>query len=865
MPLPGSRHMSTVAVTPVTFCVAILRPLPKNKKQDVAMNLRMAGMAALVLIGLVPAQSAVAQTTVAQQVLDRVFVHDTKSVLNMAFGAVKRPPDFTDLGIGGTAISTCTLTAVRGLWCLDGKVLRNWPNPLQPDSSAVIHCEDNALGFEKSIPASCTGMTVDESGAIWLAGKKRLPANWPARPSWISEAVWIALQTWFKPYALVKVLENPGTTAGSCPAGFTVLAGNLDYCAKEFYSGRFTVTDLLAVDGSAAARFSPGPGAGGNDGVLAIEDRTNVVFFPAAQAAQPVTIAKASTLGLKFGEVLQDVALLQREAPAGPLNNVLATTSTGRVLAKNPATGGAALQVFNIPAKRLPTASKCSNASAEYGVESAASSEVVFVTDRVYCEVVALAPNAGNFTSLVNVKVDNRNLTLSTVDALWPKTYPVIGISIAPGVGIDLASCAAGDGSGCEVITTSSGEPAAEWFDMMLAGPGNFGATVFQVKSIPDCRYPAMLDADSRTLCGSKPDAVITPNGEATTIHAGTGWSNSYPSLPPAALYLNVTPLLPADVIAAFRNGGALPNGLPRLLISPQYRAQARRNFRFGAIAVVPGPGVQFRNTFGGEYDVKALEEASDDTLGCVAGLARSDLIKWDVITAVSETFIGVGSRYADTLANVGCGSVKGSYSRLSILPYDLQISPDTYGKTIVSGTPVLTQGNDAVFARLVDSLFNDLGQAQARLACKPVDSAATPLPYSTCNTLAGKWAEARYKLDVCLDSTFQAIAASGYGTSTRHGGSSLPSSRPYCTQYFPERLAAFNSALPLAAQGSDVANRLGELKSRVKVLQHLYATRFLPSIPAGGFCRERNASGSNLVSASTYTYPPPVQCTAPW
>ncbi len=82
--------------------------------------------------------------------------------------------------------------------------------------------------------------------------------------------------------------------------------------------------------------------------------------------------------------------------------------------------------------------------------------------------------------------------------------------------------------------------------------------------------------------------------------------------------------------------------------------------------------------------------------------------------------------------------------------------------------------------------------------------------------------------------------------------------SRPFCTYYFPERLGWFEDALPAAPYAADVANRLGELKSRVEILQHLYDTRFLPSIPKGGFCREK------VADSYTSRHPQP-QCVAPW
>jgi len=49
----------------------------------------------------------------------------------------------------------------------------------------------------------------------------------------------------------------------------------------------------------------------------------------------------------------------------------------------------------------------------------------------------------------------------------------------------------------------------------------------------------------------------------------------------------------------------------------------------------------------------------------------------------------------------------------------------------------------------------------------------------------------------------------------------------------------AFLAALPATAAGPDVFNRLGELKSRVDVFQHVWDERFIKSLEPGGFCRE--------------------------
>src|SRR5688500_1190072 len=110
-----------------------------------------------------------ASASTTQQILDRVMVFSPNGVINLATGNTIRPPDFTDLEISGSSFSTCALTAVNGLYCLDGKSLRNWVNPTSINLGVeVLNCADPALKLDNK-PDACTGMTVDQSGAIWLA------------------------------------------------------------------------------------------------------------------------------------------------------------------------------------------------------------------------------------------------------------------------------------------------------------------------------------------------------------------------------------------------------------------------------------------------------------------------------------------------------------------------------------------------------------------------------------------------------------------------------------------------------------------------------------------------------------------------
>jgi hypothetical protein len=137
------------------------------------------------------------------------------------------------------------------------------------------------------------------------------------------------------------------------------------------------------------------------------------------------------------------------------------------------------------------------------------------------------------------------------------------------------------------------------------------------------------------------------------------------------------------------------------------------KSHRIFSLVVDGEPGVQFRDTFIAEFDVPILEGVTE-SLGCLPD--PGDLIVWDIMTIVSELYRSTDADgdgladYVDTLTNVGCINPSGTEQvRLSLLPYNLEVSPDTYGPTILSANESVTTGNDAVFARLVQSLYDDL------------------------------------------------------------------------------------------------------------------------------------------------------------
>ena len=160
----------------------------------------------------------------------------------------------------------------------------------------------------------------------------------------------------------------------------------------------------------------------------------------------------------------------------------------------------------------------------------------------------------------------------------------------------------------------------------------------------------------------------------------------------PGAQLLNMTELLPKEVLALFERSG----GLPDMLLSRQYRGQKDNAYIFEALFGRTNEGVVFQGTFEGEYNVAAL---AGSELGCELGLpefsplhAENGLLgtlDWDVVTTVSEKYPTIMddfvnadpsvAQYVTTMTNVGCGSSKTRGGRWSMKPYNLEVTPCTY------------------------------------------------------------------------------------------------------------------------------------------------------------------------------------------
>ena len=724
--------------------------------------------AMLATLGTFVSTAAMGQTI---QVLDQVAVSNKTSVLEMQFNDPAREFDFSVWGVAPvTGFTGCVLAPARGLFCIDGKEIRSWATPGSSVGAGdlVLSCTDRTLDLDRRRADPCTSLAVGLPGPIWLAGRDA------------------------RAHRLIKVV--PRNEDNSCPEGAPLEQG--PYCANLYAAGRPLLEDVSAIDGDQGAAFV-GPNGVRGPGVLGLEQRNAVIFFRDTPLAPPVVIASGKTQwGLSGSEQLLSATLLQTQLVTdGPTRNfAVVTTSRDRILAVDTENPGPAFEVFKIAAERLPGSAQCNFDEQRYGIRASTKSGRLYLTDRNYCQALALKPVvvAGKPFVLQNVLEDGSDLTFSTA------SYAPDAPTISPGTIIDLGTCT----DNCTLVTDQDGAPAATLANVTLASDES-GMILFQVKNVPDCRW--IPEADWPAAC-RQPDVIVKVNASDT----------------PDKWFLNFTPLLPREITDLFDDSGVPPKGLPRMLIGPKFRAQATtdlRNNLFELFFGVTDPAVVFTGTFDGLFDVEKLV-GDEVKLGCgydySEGLKPN--LKWHAVTHVSERHISAGgpgelgdlsnpNRHVDSLANVGCfnpTAMKGG--EWSAYVYNL----------------VPTAGGDTVLANLLVSLFANFEETRAELACTQRDTTGLPpLSPSVCSTIESQWLNAKDKLVKCLDATTQPKQSSGDQN---------------CSA-FTSQLRNIKSTIEgSTSYGPDPANRRGGLLVGVEVMLHVHLDRFLPSVPLEGF-----------------------------
>jgi hypothetical protein len=747
---------------------------------------RIVGFVPVLCISLLTTAVWAQQAQETRQALDTVDSFNPTSIIEMQFHDPDRTQDFINLGLTATSASACQLTSLDGMFCLDqGKFIKHWPEIEEPGTSVnEFSCAHAALGLAATNP--CTTMTVNQSGAFLLAGKK---GN--------------------NKYNLIKVIAKTGS---NCPSGWSALSGT-PYCARVLYADRSELLDLVSITGEEAAKFKACPSCVSQSGILAVEGKS-IVFFP-DPATSPTEIGSAQTLGLIGNEKLLSAAPLLVATSSGIDSYVVATTDNGRVLAKKANGAGSVFVAFNIPAEREQSTVQCSTATQNYGIRTSSKSGKTYISDRQFCYVKSLDTDGSPFNGFVE------DQTLSTTGSAG--TFPPTNTTLAPGINIDLGDCA----GTCEYLKNQNGVVAASFIGVQLITGSEDNATAFQILDVPDCRqkFNPAFPAAMKDVCDDHPDAVVDPDNVGH----------------PAAQLLNVTELLPPDVLEIINSSGNLPGGLPDLLISRQYIATSRTDFLFDLFLYITEPGVHFQGNFVAEYDVPILEGVPE-TLGCEPD--PNNLIAMDVVSNVSELYVSTDidgdnvGEYVDTITNFGCRNPTRTFQKgISAVSYNLAPNPDTYGPTILSPMKTVTEGNDAVFVRLAQSLLDDLQFVLNELACKNTDvgSGQPPLSSSVCKTLRSKLESAEIKYDKCY------LAAFSPKNSTTDENCNAGNTQ----------LNNFIAAIPATTPTRDIANRTGDVRARANILFNLINTRTIPSMTLAGFCREKGL--------------PEASCPDPW
>ena len=764
------------------------------------------------------------------QLFDTTYAYGVGKAVEMTFDDASQ--DYVDRGITGSEFNTCKLTALGGLFCLDGKVVRNWPNPARQidpgDGSApfvasldVVDCRDAALGLDTK-KETCTGMTVDYDGNVWLAGKNK-----------------------GKTHSLIKLVKSEASPCPEAEPGITRLTDSPleyadDWCAYEFATGRPLLVDIAPVDGTASEAFGlPGYPAP-RKAIIGLEERkTAVAFFASGEVVEVVSDKKV--WGLSGPESLLGITLLQltdESGTAATKNIFLVATSIGRILAYDAATESGAWQVFDAVGMRSDATlarGTCNSDEPVFSVRASGRTNTVFVTDSEYCEVLALQPGVDAYgdLTLVNVTTEpSGNLAISTAGTLAPT-----GVTVAAGTKVDLSDC--GD-EPCPLAFDEGGAPIATLSGVQLVDETVSGLTLFQVDGMLDCRYVPhtcldLLGIDSTGLTTAEAaEALIKDPGEADAVSVIVPLlPHSGDRLNPAAQRLNVTPMMPAEISDLF------PGGMPDLLLPRYIRAQAATGFRFGGFFGRTEDGVVFRDNFLGEFDVGELNGSS---LGCADNLGT---LLWDVIATVSERYASANDDYAiseplhlATITNSGCRNPTRTLGeRWSFKPYGLEPTPCTFNPdpagnwssdgscdvrdTVSDGSDI---ADDAVYGKMILVLIDELDRTVDQLACNDTyneNGGVAPLSAANCSFVQAKVLNATDKFYKCWDATLQPKQSSGDQN---------------CQAFDSQLVDLENTLGQISPVGTDVANRLGELKARVARLRHILEARFAPSVPAGGF-----------------------------
>lgn len=765
--------------------------------------------------GLMPSAHAAVTSDATIQVLDQLDVFNRTNLKR----STKSPLFLEDLNSTSTSALMSCQSGRIGLVCLDGQIIRNWPAPrtlMAPPTTAnadagvaLFSCQDDALQLDART-GPCLSATVDVNGDIWIAARK-------------SNSSHNLIQVKRRPTD--KTCQQTGASSFWGTIRSTAYTGTqfANYCFLQPRQGRPQLLDISAFDGELAGSYR-------GRGILGVEVRKNIVFFPSNGGAV-VDVLSGTRLNLNGSEEVHSAALLQRETTATVQTFVVFTTSLGRVMWRdaNDTSGARATQIASamgaavstVGGVSLPAGAPCDTTGTPNFFEIRISDTTgrFYISNRNHCKVFAASPVFNTSSPVISTlgAIDGQDTTLAS--------FKPEGLSVAPGISVNLPDCAGA--IGCEPIndgtdptdaaanpSSSQTIPAFKMMEVSLAPGSASGLIIFQIRNIPDCRkIPTAPECVAGVLPASAPG------------------------------YLNVTPMLPQQIKDLFDNSGRKPFGLPPMLISPRYEAQPGNGYTFDALFGITDPTVVFRKSFTAQFDVGDGNLAGA-SLGCGLDqkLAPNYLTpaplpfqELDITSVVSERFGNVGgptgqvvdlsstpfddTEHVDMLTNKGCFNPTSSAgTRWSLYSFNLRLAPvDPTDATVTYAQPRKYLGN------LLKSLYMDLQSMQQKLVCQSADAvgndtapaALSPLPAlgTACTTLQTNWNGTKDKLFKCIDAAVDP-KVSQLDQNCGAFDAQFPTYRSYAAGLMPE--------------GPDPANRVGEITSRLDVINYLFYSHFL-------------------------------------
>jgi hypothetical protein len=419
--------------------------------------------------------------------------------------------------------------------------------------------------------------------------------------------------------------------------------------------------------------------------------------------------------------------------------------------------------------------------------------------------------------------------TTPTSETIATLSAPPEAVSIAPGIEVDLREECGFNLDGSPKTCTLVGDgadfgtfPGASLTGVRIDDGTPSGLTAFQIENFPDCRY---LEYNFEQPAECKNGAIRKANGAPLVyptdydLDGNLAWPKT-----PELLFLDVTPLLPPEVVKIY----PVSDPLPMMLISPKYKALASRRV-FDGVFGVTDLGVRFRDTFKAEFDLGDLLDPGVK-LGCGGAFVDTTTGPlWDVLLTISETFTtvggfpGGGAQHTDMLVNKDvCSDLDppAAGARWSLYTYGMQMAEE-HVPSRTNPAVLETRYSDSIFAKLVLSLFADLGETIDTYLCVNADPGGVGPPVADCATLQDAWGNTADKLIKCVESSTEPKTPSGIQT----------------CQAFEIQYGSFSDKVDaLVPSGFDPANRVGEVQARKEVFRYVYDRQYLPSIPPLGF-----------------------------